>query len=127
MTAGLILTSCGDSDKGVSAHRGVGGGPDVCQPKNIIPPAPPADEDALSVAVADSFCSTFTITNPDGTKATYGRRLVTNDEAACIGDRLVEELGAARVRESLGDGPVASPRLRLVQQYGGQADLKAGG
>ena len=104
-----VLSGCGDDD-----GDSVGG---ACQPKRItievgadgspIPLEPPADGDALAVAIADSFCSpTWTVTFADDTTETFPARLVLpSDHAMCIGDRVVDELGVDRLRELSFPGP----------------------
>ena len=58
------------------------------------------------LAVRMNQCSVFTTTFPDGTKRTSRPPQVTQREAACIGQTLVDRLGAARVRLlGLGSGP----------------------
>jgi hypothetical protein len=68
----------------------------------------PDDDGALAATVADSFCSPeWEFVNPDGTAQTVtARTVLPSDDAACIGDQLVDVLGAARTRELwLGVGP----------------------
>jgi hypothetical protein len=94
--------SCGDS--GSSS----GGGSASCGSKEVAvqagggaaaPPTLPPDDDALVAAVADAFCSTFVYKLPDGKTSTAPPALSSRGEAACIGSRLVRELGADRVRQ----------------------------
>ncbi len=68
----------------------------------------PDGDEAVAAAVADSFCSPeWTYAEPDGTERTWtARTVLPSDEAACMGDGLVEVLGAARATElKLGGGP----------------------
>jgi hypothetical protein len=89
-----------------------------CQPRTVtfepdtdgpLPETPvlPDDDDGLAAAVADAFCSPeWKIVLLDGTYAVTARRVLPSDDAACIGDQLVEVLGATRVKELwLGAGP----------------------
>ena len=90
----------------------------ACQPRTVTyetatdgsltPVLQDDDDEALAVAIADSFCSPeWEFVAPDGTKQTVtARTVLPSDEAACIGDGLVEVLGAARAKElKLGAGP----------------------
>jgi hypothetical protein len=92
--------SCGGSDDTDSGASNA-----ACEPKSVTltargtdasAPTLPADDSALAAAVASSFCATFTVTYPGG--KTVSNPVVTDKEAVCIGDRLVERLGAAKVR-----------------------------
>jgi hypothetical protein len=91
----------------------------ACQPRTVsfesspdgstvVTPVLPDDDEALAVAIADSFCSPeWQIVYPDGTERTEtAPTVLPSDDAACIGDRLVEVLGAARAKElGFGVGP----------------------
>lgn len=91
----------------------------ACQPRTLtfgtdtdgsrrMTPALPDDDEALAVAIADSFCSPeWKIIGPDGTDQTVtARTVLPREDAACIGDQLVEVLGAARATElEFGVGP----------------------
>ena len=73
-----------------------------------VPPTVAADDDAFAEAVALSFCSpSWLVTFSDGTQQTFTPRPVLDQqEASCIGDRLVDDLGVAHARElSFGVGP----------------------
>jgi hypothetical protein len=106
----VLLVGCGD-DGGSSAAA------DACQPRTITvesatsgvatPPSLPSGDDALALAIADSFCSTFVIVQPDGERMERAPRpVLPADEATCIGEGLVDELGAKWARDSwLGTGP----------------------
>jgi hypothetical protein len=72
-------------------------------------PSLPSDAGELVAAVAATFCvPSWTRPGPDGTEQVFSPRpVLPADEARCIGDALVGDLGAARVREmvGLGSGP----------------------
>ena len=59
------------------------------------------DDDALAAAIADSFCSTeWEFVEPDGTARPWtARTVLPSDDAACIGDQLVDVLGGDRAKE----------------------------
>ena len=92
---------------------------EACQPRTVtfeaatdgstgMTPVLPDGDEAVAAAVADSFCSPeWTYVEPDGTTRSWtARTVLPSDEAACIGDGLVEVLGAARATElKLGSGP----------------------
>lgn len=84
----------------------------ACQPRTVtfeavndgsrpLAPVWPADDGALAAVIADSFCSPeWTTVAPDGTERTAtARTVLPSDDAACIGDQLVEVLGATRAKE----------------------------
>ena len=91
----------------------------ACQPRTLtfgiapdgsrrITPALPDDDEALAAAIADSFCSPeWKFTGPDGTDQTVtARTVLPKDDAACMGDQLVEVLGTDRAKElDFGVGP----------------------
>ena len=106
MTSTVLLASCGDDNQSTGATAS-------CEPKErnfsadsgaaSARPTVPEGDAALVAAVSSSFCSVFKTTFPDGTKRTSRPPVVTQKEAACIGQELVDRLGAARVR-TLGFG-----------------------
>jgi hypothetical protein len=84
----------------------------ACQPRTVtfetgtdgsltVTPVLPDDDEALAAVIADSFCSPeWQIVYPDGTKRTEtAPTVLPSDDAACIGDQVVEVLGAARAKE----------------------------
>ena len=108
VTSTLLLTSCGDDNSsGIAANcepkeRNFSTNPSAAAPR----PTLPEGDDALVAAVSSSFCAVFTTTFPDGTKRTSRPPVVSPQEAACIGQELVDRLSASRVRSlGLGIGP----------------------
>ncbi|HUP74656.1 MAG TPA: hypothetical protein VM282_16550 [Acidimicrobiales bacterium] len=120
VTSTLLLASCGDDSQSSGSAAS-------CEPKErkfsadpaaagSRPTLPEADA-ALGAAVSSSFCSVFTTTFPDGTKRASRPPVVTPNEAACIGQELVDRLGAARVRAlGLGLGPWSTLGIALSNQ-----------
>lgn len=120
LTSALVLASCGDDGRS-------SGGAANCQPKEITisadsgaasaRPTVPEGDAALVAAVAGTYCSVFTAKLPDGTKRSSPRTQVTAQEATCIGEKLVERLGATRVRSlGLGLGPWSTLGFALSNQ-----------
>jgi hypothetical protein len=104
LAVSVLLVGCGGDDGGSAAG-------DACQPRTITvqsepsvaatPPSLPSGNDALAVAIADSFCSTFVTVQPDGERMERAPRpVLPTDEAICIGEGLVDDLGAERARDS---------------------------
>ena len=107
----LPLAACGGASESPRLE--------ACQPRTVtfeaatdgstgMTPVLPDGDEAVVAAVADSFCSPeWTYVAPGGTEQTEpARTVLPSDEAACIGDGLVEVLGAARATElKLGAGP----------------------
>ena len=76
-------------------------------PHGVTAELPDGDE-ALASAIADMFCSPeWTFVEPDGTERTAtSRTVLPADDAVCIGDQIVEVLGADRSKELwFGVGP----------------------
>jgi hypothetical protein len=108
----LPLAACGGGTSESSR-------PEACQPRTVtfeaatdgstgMTPVLPDGDEAVAAAVADSFCSPeWTYVQPDGTEQTWtARTVLPSDDAVCLGDGLVEVLGAARAKElKLGAGP----------------------
>jgi hypothetical protein len=90
-----MLTSCGGS--GSRAGESL----EDCPPRELSGTGTrttlPASDEALAATVAETFCSTWVITSPDG-KTTL-LPVVTSEEGRCIGDGLVDGLQASRIRE----------------------------
>ncbi len=103
-----VAAGCGDGSESKSdstetptSERGRDSG--ACEPQEVVvevgvPPTFAAADDAFAEAVASTFCSpSWTFTSPDGTQRTYSPRPVLDQqEALCIGDRIVDELGVSR-------------------------------
>jgi hypothetical protein len=98
------LTACSDDadvraaptcdDKDVTLTTAAGG--------MFVPPTLAGEEAELASSVAESFCSaSWTLTYPGGdAERVELRPVLSSDEAACIGDGLVDALGLERVRQS---------------------------
>ncbi len=85
-----------------------------------VTPVLPDDDEALAAAIADSFCSPrWEIVDPDGTERTVtARTVLPSDDAACIGEQLVEVLGADRAKELwFGVGPWSLLGFGLSNNY----------
>jgi hypothetical protein len=104
LAVSVLLVGCGDDDGSSAAG-------DACRPRTITvqsepsvgptPPSLPSGDDGLALAIADSFCSTFVTVQPDGEREERAPRpVLPADEATCIGEGLVDDLGAERARES---------------------------
>lgn len=111
-----VAAGCGDdsvseSDPTETPTSERGGGSGACEPHEVVvevgedgsfvPPTVAASDDAFAEAVALFFCSpSLTETFPDGKQQTFTPRPVLDrQEALCIGDRIVDELGVPRARE----------------------------
>ena len=117
--ATAVAAGCGDDSGSESDATEAPTRTAACEPHEVVfeagedgSPVPPtvaaADDDAFAEAIAASFCSpNWTVTLPDGTQQTSSPRPVLDQqEALCIGDRIVDELGVSRARElSFAKGP----------------------
>jgi hypothetical protein len=120
LAVNVLLVGCGDDDGG-SSEAG-----DACQPRTIMvqsepgvvatPPSLPSGDDALALAIADSFCSSFVFVEPGGERIEQvPRPVLPVDEATCIGEGVVDDLGTKRARDSwLGSGPWSAVGFGLV-------------
>lgn len=119
----LVAAGCGDDDSEsagtTTAPTGTGSSvtttasrpSSVCEPQEVVyeagadgvPVAPTVatDDDAFAEAIASMFCSpSWRMTFADGPQQTFSPRpVLTQQEALCIGDRIVEELGVSRASE----------------------------
>ena len=87
--------------------------------RQVSEPTLPDDDHLLAAAVAESFCTpTWTVTSADGTEQQFrARPVLPAEDASCIGIGLVEDLGAARVRQLtvLGTAPWSALGFGLSQ------------
>ena len=129
----LVFASCDDSDSSSAGSPAVAD----CSPQIVTwelaadgssTPVPPDGDEALVAAVAKTFCSTeWTAVYPDGTESSMpARAVLPGEDSACIADRLVASLGAARVQEfGLGVGPWSVLGFGLGNNFGGRQTSRA--
>jgi hypothetical protein len=107
-----VAAGCGDDSESESNATEAPTRTAACEPQEVVieagedglpvlPTVASADDGALAEAIAASFCSpTYLETFVDGTQHTLSPRPVLDQqEALCIGDRIVDELGESRAHE----------------------------
>jgi hypothetical protein len=97
LAVALSMGACG-SDDSESADAASDCAPVEIRDGNPATRVTPEHEE-LTAAVAESFCSEFTVTSPDGQTTTWTRSpVVTGEDAVCIADELIGHFGES-VRE----------------------------